>query len=114
MLKMMKFDGKYAISNDKQCQQCQSIINNSPIYSSQSGKVAFIGSQIKKFGNLILIKHKNGWLTAYSNVGKSSVKLEDKVTKGQVIAYSSSDKEIFHFQIRYKRKPVDPVTYLNQ
>ena len=89
------------------------LINNSPIYSSQSGKVAFIGSQIKKFGNLILIKHNNGWLTAYSNIGKSSVKLEDKVTKGQVIAYSSSDKKNFHFQIRYNRKPVDPATYLN-
>ena len=89
------------------------LINNSPIYSSQSGKVAFIGSQIKQFGNLILIKHNNGWLTAYSNIGKSSVKLEDKVTKGQVIAYSSSDKKNFHFQIRYNRKPVDPATYLN-
>ena len=89
------------------------LVKNSPIYSSHGGKVAFIGSQIKKFGNLILIKHNSGWLTAYSNIGKSSVKLEDKVIKGQLIAYSSSDKEIFHFQIRYKRKPVDPVIYLN-
>ena len=86
---------------------------NTPIFSSHQGKIAFIGSQIKKFGNLILIKHDNGWLTAYSNIGKYNVKQGQRVNKKQIIAYSSSNKEIFHFQIRYKRNPVNPNSYIN-
>ena len=87
--------------------------NNSPIFSSHKGSIAFIGSQIKKFGNLILIKHDNGWLTAYSNIGKYNVKQGQKVTKKQIIGYSSANEEIFHFQIRYKRNPVNPNSYIN-
>ena len=86
---------------------------NIPIFSSYNGKVAFVGSQIEKFGNLILIKHKNGWLTAYSNIGNFNVKEGDNVVKGQKIAYSSLKNETFHFQIRYQRNPVDPLQYLN-
>ena len=86
---------------------------NTPIFSSHQGKIAFIGSQIKKFGNLVLIKHDNGWLTAYSNIGKYNVKQGQKVTKKQIIGYSSSNEEIFHFQIRYKRNPVNPNNYIN-
>ena len=86
---------------------------NIPILSSFNGEVAFVGSQIKKYGNLILIKHNNGWLTAYSNIGNFKVKLGDTVVKGQTIANSSTKKETFHFQIRYKRNPVDPLKYLN-
>ena len=86
---------------------------NIPILSSLNGKVAFVGSQIKKFGNLILIKHKNGWLTAYSNIGNFNVKEGDIVVKGQTIAYSSINNKKFHFQIRYNRNPVDPLKYLN-
>ena len=85
---------------------------NTPIFSSNDGTIAFVGSQIKKFGNLILIKHNNGWLTAYSNIGKYNVKQGQNVTKKQLIAYSSSNEEIFHFQIRYKRNPVDPNSYI--
>ena len=87
--------------------------NNSPIFSSHKGSIAFIGSQIKKFGNLILIKHDNGWLTAYSNIGKYNVKQGQKVTAKQIIAFSSSNEKIFHFQIRYKRNPVNPNDYIN-
>ena len=86
---------------------------NTPIFSAHEGKIAFMGSQIKKFGNLILIKHDNGWLTAYSNIGKYNVKQGQKVTKKQIIGYSSSNEEIFHFQIRYKRNPVNPNSYIN-
>ena len=86
---------------------------NTPILSSHDGKIAFVGSQIKKFGNLILIKHNNGWLTAYSNIGKYNVKQGQNVTKKQIIAYSSSNEELFHFQIRYKRNPVNPASYIN-
>ena len=84
-----------------------------PIYSAYDGKIAFIGSQIKKFGNLILVKHKDGWLSAYSNLGKYNVKQGDIIKKGEIIAFTSFDSETFHFQLRYNRTPVNPVNYLN-
>ena len=84
-----------------------------PIYASLSGKVVFVGSQIQKFGNLVLLKHSNGWLTAYSNVGNFNVKEGDVILKGHIIAYSSENNKSFHFQIRYKRNPVDPLKYLD-
>ena len=69
--------------------------------------------EIKKFGNLILIKHKNGWLSAYSNVGRFNVKQGAIIKKGQIIAYSSKNIEYFHFQLRHNRNPVNPIRYLN-
>ena len=86
---------------------------NEPIYSIYDGKIAFIGSQIKKFGNLILVKHENGWLSAYSNLGKYNIKQGDFIKKGEVIAYTSLDNGSFHFQLRFNRNPVNPVNYLN-
>ena len=87
--------------------------NNSPIYSSYGGKIAFVGSQIKKFGNLILIKHDDGWLTAYSNIAKYNIKQGQSVKKKQVIGYSSLSEDVLHFQIRYKRNPVNPNSYID-
>jgi LysM repeat protein len=87
--------------------------DNMPIYSSLDGKVAFVGKKIEKLGNLILIKHKYGWLTAYSNIGEIKVKEGDNVISGQIIAFTLKNAEKFHFQIRNKRKPLDPLKYLN-
>ena len=87
--------------------------NNSAIYSIYEGTVAFTGSEIKKFGNLILIKHKNGWLSAYSNVGKFNVKQGSSIKKGELIAYSSNDLDYYHFQLRHNRNPVNPIEFLN-
>ena len=86
---------------------------NRPIYSSYDGKIAFIGSQIKKFGNLVLVKHDNGWLSAYSNLGRYNVKQGDTIKKGKIIAFTSPDSGSFHFQLRYNRTPVNPLNYLN-
>ena len=86
---------------------------NKPIYSSYDGKIAFIGSQIKKFGNLVLVKHDNGWLSAYSNLGRYNVKQGEIIKKGEIIAFTSIDSGLFHFQLRYNRTPVNPVNYLN-
>ena len=86
---------------------------NKAIFSAYDGKVAFVGSQIKKFGNLIIVKHNNEWLTAYSNLGKSNVKLGDTIKKQQIIAFTSQDQSFFHFQMRYNRNPVNPTIYLN-
>jgi murein DD-endopeptidase MepM/ murein hydrolase activator NlpD len=86
---------------------------NKPIYSAYDGTVAFVGSQIKKFGNLIIVKHNQSWVTAYSNLGKYSVKVGDKIKKQQIIAYTPENKNYFHFQLRHNRNPVNPLSYLN-
>ena len=86
---------------------------NKPIYSAYGGEVAFVGSQIKKFGNLIILKHNQSWVTAYSNLGKYKVKVGDKIKKQQIIAFTSVDKNYFHFQLRHNRNPVNPLNYLN-
>lgn len=86
---------------------------NKPIYSAYGGEVAFVGSQIKKFGNLIIVKHNQSWVTAYSNLGKYKVKVGDKIKKQQIIAFTSGDKNYFHFQLRHNRNPVNPLNYLN-
>mgnify|MGYP001493186295 CR=1 FL=1 len=61
---------------------------NKPIYSAYDGEVAFVGSQIKKFGNLIIVKHDNSWVTAYSNLGNYNVEVGDKLKKQQIIAFT--------------------------
>ena len=86
---------------------------NKPIYSAYDGTVAFVGSQIKKFGNLIIVKHNQSWVTAYSNLGKYSVKVGDKIKKQQIIAHTPENKNYFHFQLRHNRNPVNPLSYLN-
>ena len=86
---------------------------NKPIYSAYDGTVAFVGSQIKKFGNLIIVKHNQSWVTAYSNLGRYSVKVGDKIKKQQIIAYTPENKNYFHFQLRHNRNPVNPLNYLN-
>ncbi len=86
---------------------------NKPIYSAYDGEVAFVGSQIKKFGNLIILKHNQSWVTAYSNLGKYNVKVGDKIKKQQIIANTPENKNYFHFQLRHNRNPVNPLSYLN-
>ncbi len=86
---------------------------NKPIYSAYDGEVAFVGSQIERFGNLIIVKHNQSWVTAYCNLGKYNVKVGDKIKKQQIIAYTLENKNYFHFQLRHNRNPVNPLRYLN-
>ena len=85
---------------------------NDKVMASFDGKVAFVGSNIKSFGNMILIKHDKRWITAYSKLGKSLVNEGDLVKKGEAIA-SMGDNNILHFQIRKSRNPINPESLLN-
>ncbi len=87
-------------------------VQDNRIYAAADGKVAFVGSKIKSFGNMILIKHDSKWISAYSKVGENKVNEGDLVKKGQLIALVKKDK-IFHFQIRKSRNPIDPTLLLN-
>ena len=83
-----------------------------PVKAAQSGVVAYAGNELKGYGNLLLIRHANGWMTAYAHNSKLLVKRGDTVVKGQTISLSGSSGSVtspqVHFEIRKGAKAVDP------
>jgi lipoprotein NlpD len=87
----------------------------SPILAAADGKVVYTGSALRGFGNLVIIKHSEAYLTAYAHNDKILVKEQQWVTASQKIATmgrSGTDKVKLHFEVRYKGKSVDPLRYL--
>lgn len=85
------------------------------IYSASDGVVVYTGNGIKGYGNLVIIKHNDSFLTAYAHTSKILVKENSEVSKGQVIANlgdTDSIKPILHFQVRKNGKSVDPEQYI--
>jgi len=80
--------------------------------AAAKGRVAFVGTNIKSFGKLVLVKHDGGIITAYAHLGDISVKEGDIVTAGQSIGTvglsGRVDSPQLHFEIRKSRQPVDP------
>jgi lipoprotein NlpD len=75
----------------------------------------YTGNGIKGYGNLVIIKHNDDFLTAYAHTSKILVKESNSVVKGQVIANlgdTDSIKPILHFQVRKNGKSVDPEKYI--
>jgi murein DD-endopeptidase MepM/ murein hydrolase activator NlpD len=88
------------------------------VHAAEGGTVAYAGSELKGYGNLILLRHDNGWVTAYAHNDQLNVKRGDKVQRGQVIATAgrsgSVDQPQVHFELRQGSKPVDPVPFLER
>lgn len=88
------------------------------VHAAESGVVAYSGSELKGYGNLVLLRHDNGWVTAYAHNDELLVKRGDKVKRGQVIAKAgktgSVDQPQVHFELRQGSKPVDPIPYLEK
>jgi murein DD-endopeptidase MepM/ murein hydrolase activator NlpD len=86
------------------------------VRAADDGVVAYAGNELKGYGNLVLIRHANGFVTAYANASEINVKRNDQVHRGQVIAKSgqtgSAATPQLHFEIRKNSAPVDPVQYL--
>jgi murein DD-endopeptidase MepM/ murein hydrolase activator NlpD len=86
------------------------------VRAAEDGKVAYAGSALKGYGNLVLIRHSNGFVTAYANNGELSVKSGETVKRGQVIAKSGQTGDVsspqLHFELRKGQTPVDPTNYL--
>lgn len=86
------------------------------VKAADSGIVAYAGSELKGFGNLILIKHTDGWITAYAHNDKLLVRKGQKVTRGEKIATVGSTGSVttpqLHFEVRAGKKAVNPRTYL--
>ena len=86
------------------------------VKAAEGGTVAYAGSELKGYGNLVLIRHPNGFVSAYANNGSINVKRGDTVKRGQTIALSGQTGNVaspqLHFELRKGSKPVDPSTYL--
>lgn len=86
-----------------------------PIIAAADGKVVYAGSALRGFGNLIIIKHNNDYLSAYAHNRVLKVKEQDWVKAGQLIAEmgdSGTDKVKLHFEIRFRGRTVNPLKYL--
>jgi murein DD-endopeptidase MepM/ murein hydrolase activator NlpD len=88
-----------------------------PVKAAEDGVVAYAGNELKGYGNLVLVRHSNGFVTAYANASELLVKRGDEVKRGQVIAKSGQTGNVtapqLHFEIRKGSTPVDPAQYLN-
>jgi murein DD-endopeptidase MepM/ murein hydrolase activator NlpD len=88
-----------------------------PIKAADDGVVAYAGNELKGYGNLVLVRHNNGYVTAYAHASELDVKRGDVVKRGQVIAKSGQTGEVqspqLHFEIRKGSTPVDPLQFLN-
>ncbi len=86
-----------------------------PILASGDGRVVYAGAGLRGYGNLIILKHNNTYLTAYAHNQTLLVKEDQTVRKGQKIAEmgnSDADRTKLHFEIRRQGKPVDPLRLL--
>ena len=88
------------------------------VHAAEASVVAYAGSELKGYGNLVLLRHDNGWVTAYAHNDELFVKRGDKVKRGQVIAKAgktgSVDQPQLHFELRQGSRPVDPIPYLER
>jgi lipoprotein NlpD len=86
-----------------------------PVYAAADGRVVYAGSSLPGYGNLLIIKHNNTYLTAYAHNKTNLVKEDQSVKKGQKIAEMGStdtDRVMLHFEVRRSGKPVNPAQYL--
>ena len=86
-----------------------------PVLASADGRVVYAGAGLRGYGNLIILKHNNTFLTAYAHNQALLVKEDQSVKRGQKIAEmgnSDADRVKLHFEIRRQGKPVDPAKYL--
>ena len=92
------------------------------VRAAAAGEVVYAGSSIPGFGNLVLVKHAGGWVTAYAHLDRIEVRMRDTVAQGEEIGQSGQtgavDRPLLHFEVRYapdpteKARPVDPALVL--
>src|SRR5579864_1326595 len=86
-----------------------------PVLAADSGVVAYAGNELRGYGNLVLVKHADGWMTAYGHNARILVKRGDRVQRGQVIAHVGSTGAVsepqLHFELRKGTHALDPLDY---
>ena len=93
-----------------------SVPEGTPIKAAEDGVVAYAGSELRGYGNLVLVRHSNGYVTAYAHNSDIRVRRGEQVRRGQTIASAGQTGNVnspqLHFEIRRGATPVDPMTYL--
>lgn len=94
------------------------------VRAAAAGEVVYSGDQVPGFGNLVLVKHADGWVTAYAHLGRTDVKMRQQVVQGQQIGQAGSTGGVaepqLHFEVRYapspkeKARPINPSLVLPQ
>ena len=87
-----------------------------PVSAASDGKVIFSGNSLRSYGNLVIVKHNNNYITIYAHNSKNLVKEGDTVKRGQKIAEmgnTESDRIKLHFELRRDSKPIDPTGYFD-
>ncbi|SEQ03871.1 Peptidase family M23 [Faunimonas pinastri] len=89
-----------------------------PVKAAEDGTVIYAGSELKSYGNLVLVRHANGWVSAYANNKTLKVKRGDQVHRGEVVALSGMSGGVttpqVHFELRKGATPVDPLPHLSE
>ncbi len=87
-----------------------------PVKSAENGVVAYVGSELEGFGNLVLVRHENRYMSAYAHLDKAIVKKGQRLSKGDVLGKVGStggvDTPQLHFEIRKGTKALNPMKYL--
>ncbi len=87
-----------------------------PIRAAAAGQISYAGNELRGYGNLVLIKHDDGYVTAYAHADRIVVNRGDAVQKGQIIGYAGQTGDVtspqLHFEIRKGVTPVNPRTLL--
>ena len=88
------------------------------IHAADAGEVIYVGDELKAYGKLVLLRHDNGWVTAYAHNDKLLVKRGDKVRRGDVVAKAGKtgpvDQPQLHFELRQDSKAVDPTSFMEK
>jgi len=86
------------------------------VKAAENGVVAYVGNELKGYGNLVLVRHADDWVTAYAHNSQTLVQRGDKVTRGQIIAKAGQTGAVtspqLHFELRKGATPVDPMPLL--
>jgi len=94
-----------------------SVPQGTAVKAAENGVVAYAGNELKGYGNLVLIRHANNWVSAYANNEALLVKRGDKVRRGEIIAKAGTTGSVsqpqVHFELRKGSRPVDPTKYMS-
>jgi murein DD-endopeptidase MepM/ murein hydrolase activator NlpD len=86
------------------------------VKAAEAGTVIYSGNELPGYGNLILVRHADGWVSAYAHNSEILVKRGDQVLRGQIIAHAGMTGSVtapqVHFELRRGAKPVNPLDYL--
>ena len=89
-----------------------------PVLAAENGVVAYAGNEVPGLGNLLLIRHSDGWVTAYAHNGQILVRRGDQVARGQQVATAGASGSVLspqlHFEIRLGTEAVNPLEYLDR